>query len=288
MARGNLSPRHRPHATRRLARRLVLVREIGTVRCWAAQLLDWSLAGCKLAGLPQRGGLNVGTKVEILEGLDLDSFEELTPFLAQPDLEKLDAVVERMRRQLGLRVSVGKIVRVEPKLLQFAVDFDEVTDHRRTYPVAQTRNPPLKASFTYRNSVGVLSVQGNLTPGAAIDLAKDVVNDVRQCLVVIDLTSVHGITRTCVEKFCTRLHSELNQEDLACALAVVTRDEWVKEALQEIKTYPTLQQAEQAIRVGLSRRSDAAARRISTDDPRSTLMETFDERKDSRSGENLP
>jgi hypothetical protein len=250
-------------------------------------MLDWSLTGSKLAGLPPRGDLTVGTSVELVEGLDVHSFEELAPFLSQPDPAMLDATVHQLRRRLGLRGSTGKIVRVDPKLRHFAIQFDEVSDDGRRYPFAHGRNPSLKAGFTYRDGVGVFTVKGILTPGAAIDLAKDVVNDIRQCLVTVDLSAVRGVNRIAVEKFRTRLLSELNRQDLAYALAVVSPDEWIRELLEGIQTYPTLKQAEEAIRAGLGGQSDWAAAEPSGQDSRSDLLDALDQSSDTLSDEPL-
>lgn len=259
MAQAKPSQRRRSRAPRRVPRHPVLVREVGTLRCWAAQLVDWSLTGSKLAGFPRRGDLTVGTSVELIEGLDVDSFETIAPLLSQPDLKRFEDTVQQLRRRLGLRRSTGKVVRVEPEPRHFAIQFDEVLDDGRVYPLAHGEDAPLKATFTYKNRVGVLTVNGDLTVGAAIDLAKDVISDIRQCLGIVNLSAVRNMSRIALEKFRTRLHSELNEQDLACALAVVSPEEWVRETLEKIQTYPTLQQAQEAVRAGLTGSSEQTA-----------------------------
>ncbi len=244
--------RYNPRAPRRIVRRPVLVRVSGTLRCWASQLLDWSLSGAKLAGFPSRGELEAGTSVEILEGLDSDAFEKLAPLLSASNLEKFEQTAGRMQRALGLRRSVGKIVRVEPKAQRFAIEFENMSDDGRAYPYAQSRNPSLRANFTYQQRLGVLSVKGKFTPGAAIDLAKDVIRDVGQCLVIVDLSQVTEMNRTAVEKFRTRLGSDLNEQDLTYALSVVCPDEWVRDVMGRVQTYASLTEAQEAFQSSLS------------------------------------
>lgn len=244
--------RYNPRAPRRIVRRPVLVRVSGTLRCWASQLLDWSLSGAKLAGFPSRGELETGTSVEILEGLDSDAFEKLAPLLSASNLEKFEQTAGRMQRALGLRRSVGKVVRVEPKVQRFAIEFENMSDDGRAYPYAQSRNPSLRANFTYQQRVGVLSVKGKFTPGAAIDLAKDVIRDVGQCLVIVDLSQVTEMNRTAVEKFRTRLGSDLNEQDLTYALSVVCPDEWVRDVMGQVQTFASLTEAQEAFHSSLS------------------------------------
>lgn len=268
-------------APRRSAHRPILVREVGTLRCWVAQIVDWSLTGSKLAGFPQRGALEVGASLELVEGLDVDSLEKLAPILSQPDLAKYEAVVERLRQRLGLRRSTGNVVRIEPGRQHFAIQFNEVSDDGRTYPKAHSHSPSLKAAFTYRNSVGTFSVKGNMTPGAAIDLAKDVVQDVRQCIVIVDLSAVQDVNRTAVEKFHTRLHSELDQQDLAYGLAVVSPEEWVRNLLEDIQTYATVKQAEESVRASLTTESERSADEPSDKDTRSEPSGTRSQSSDA-------
>jgi len=244
--------RSNPRAPRRIVRRPVLVRVAGTLRCWAARLVDWSLSGAKLAGLPPRGGLDEGTTVEILEGLDADALEKLAPLLSASNLQKFEQTAQRLQRQLGLRRSTGRVVRIESKQQRFAVEFDDMSDDGRAYPFAQARNPSLRANFTYKDRIGVLSVKGKFTPGAAIDLAKDVVHDVAQCLVIVDLSSVIEMNRTAVEKFRTRLSSELNEQDLTYALSVVCPEQWVCDVLGQVRTYPSLSEAREAFQSSLA------------------------------------
>ncbi|MFH1737816.1 MAG: hypothetical protein ABIH23_02325, partial [bacterium] len=143
-----------PRAPRRLISRPVLVREQGSLRCWKAQVVDSSLTGSRLNGFPLHSAPSVGAPIELIEGLDVDAFKKLAPLLSSPDLDKFESTVQKLGRQLGLRRSLGRIVRVDRPRQQFAVQFDEITDEGRTYPIAQTRKPPLSAAFMYKESVG--------------------------------------------------------------------------------------------------------------------------------------
>ncbi|HOE11417.1 MAG TPA: hypothetical protein PLQ35_03010 [bacterium] len=253
-------------APRRVINRPVLVREEGSLLCWGAQMVDFSLSGSLLAGFPSHGGIKKGLVLELIEGLDVEGFKQLAPLLSAPDVQRFETMLKKLGRQFRLRRSKGEITRVLPAKQQFAVRFDNVSDEGRTYPLAQKRNPPLRADFSYSERVGTFSVKGKLTPGAAIDLAKDVVHDIRQCLVLVDFSGLTDINRISVEKFCTRLRSELNEQDLAYALAVVSSQSWCLEVLGEIRGFPTVQEARDALCSGLDALESGPR---TTDDPTS-------------------
>ena len=271
-------------APRRLISRPVLVREAGSLRCWNATMVNWSLTGSKLAGFPPIGGLKKDMELELIEGLDVDAFKKIAPLLASPDVKKFNATVNRIGMQIGLRRSNGKIVRIEPHLKQFAIEFATVSDDGRSYPLAQSRKPPLKASFTYQDKVGVFEVKGLMTPGAAIDLAKDVVNDIRQCLVIVDLSTLTELGRIAIEKFCTRLRSELNEQDLSYSLAIVCPFEWVLDVIGEIQGFMTLAEAKEALQRGLSG-MDNAAPDIAKEETESVKEEDNKEDKEAKEEE---
>ncbi|HPA45336.1 MAG TPA: hypothetical protein PK395_06185 [bacterium] len=246
-----MTRRFPPRAPRRVINRPVLVREEGSLLCWGAQMVDFSLSGSLLAGFPTHVEIKKGIVLELIEGLDVEGFKQLAPLLSAPDVQRFETMLKKLGKQFGLRRSKGEITRVLSAKQQFAIRFDQVSDEGRTYPLAQKRNPPLRADFAYAERVGTFSVKGKLTPGAAIDLAKDVVHDIHQCLVLVDFSGLTDVNRIAIEKFCTRLRSELNEQDLAYALAVVSSQSWCLEVLGEIRGFPTVQEAKDALCGGL-------------------------------------
>ena len=228
---------HVSRAPRQLTQRPALCRVVNTRVCWATKITDYSLTGARLAGLPPASQLEQSAELELIEGLENQQIQDLAPILLGGSLEDLETYFQRLIRSHEFRYSVGSICRVMAEQNEFAIAFKKVKFEGRSYPRAQQLQPQMRGVFTFEEGKGRLVCRGKFTPGAAIDLARDVVRDVRQCMLMLDLRPVREYSRISAEKFGNRLRAELTEQDLSSALALVIPEDWPQDDFPELQIF---------------------------------------------------
>lgn len=204
---------------------------------------DFSLSGARLTGLPPGNTLPLGAKLQLIEGLENQQIQDLAPILHDGSLSRLDAYIKKITQGHEFRQSFGEVTRTRPKFREFAVSFNRVEYEERSYPRAQQLAPQMRGIFTFEDMKGSLKCRGKFTPGAAIDLAKDVIHDVQQCMLMLDLTRVRMYSRIGAEKFCVRLRGDLTEQDLSHALSLVVPEDWPVQDFPELRLFLDLKEA---------------------------------------------
>ncbi len=234
-------------APRRVAQRPALCRIRNSCQCWATRVQDYSLSGALLTGFPPAGPPAAGNEIELIEGLENQIIKDFAPVLLSGRIEEIDKYIKKITRANEFRHSFGKVARINSQKREFGVAFDKITYEERFYPRAQQLAPQLRGIFHFEGGKGRMKCRGKFTPGAAIDLAKDIISDVRQCMLMVDLAVVRDYSRIAAEKFCTRLLGELTEQDISTSLALVVPEEWPEEHFQKIRLFKTQEEALEAL-----------------------------------------
>ncbi len=224
-------------APRRRIQRPVLCRIQDTLQCWAAVVQDFSLSGARLTGLPPGAPLSIGAKLHMIEGLENQQIQHLAPILKDGSLSRLNAYIKKITQEHEFRQSLGEVLRINQKSREFAVFFRRVEYEERFYPRAQRFAAQMKGIFSFEDKKGILKCHGKFTPGAAIDLARDVIHDVQQCMLLLDLTQANEYSRIGAEKFCIRLRVDLTEQDYSHTLALVVPEDWPQEDFPDLRLF---------------------------------------------------
>lgn len=239
--------KHYSRAPRKKVQRPALCRIRQSCSFWAVRVVDFSLSGALVSGLPPSGSLHEESEVEVIEGLENQQIQDLAPILQSGSITEIENYIKKLTRSREFRHSYGRVTRLTPAKHEFAITFSCIHFEERFYPRAQQMQPQLRGLFTYEEAKGRLQCRGKFTPGAAIDLASETIHDVRQCMLMLDMSKVQSYSRIAAEKFCNRLHIELTQNDLKNSLSLVVPEEWPEEHFPGLQLFRDAQNALDAL-----------------------------------------
>lgn len=229
--------KHYSRAPRKKVQRPALCRIRQSCSFWAVRIVDYSLSGALVSGLPASNSLQENAEVEVIEGLENQQIQDLAPILQTGSITDVENYINKLTRSREFRHSYGHVIRLVPAKQEFAIAFSSIQFEERFYPRAQQMLPQLRGLFTYEDSKGRLRCRGKFTPGAAIDLASDIIHDVRQCMLMLDMSKVQTYSRIAAEKFCNRLQVELTPNDLKNSLSLLVPEDWPEEHFQGLQLF---------------------------------------------------